>query len=68
NGPQKGTLGGLAALEILDSFGQRSLLTFIRMEVNPALASASFQFKTPAGAEVIRPLCCEFRAGQIQPS
>lgn len=55
NGPQKGTLGGLAALEILDSFGQRSLLTFIRMEVNPALASASFQFKTPAGADVIRP-------------
>ena len=53
--PAKHVTGGLAALEILDSFGQRSLLTFSRMEVNPALPSASFQFKTPAGADVIRP-------------
>jgi outer membrane lipoprotein carrier protein len=53
--PAKQVAGGLAALEILDSFGQRSLLTFSRMEVNPALPSASFQFKIPAGADVIRP-------------
>ena len=44
----------LAALEILDSFGQRSLLTFKRFEVNPALPGNSFQFQTPAGADVIR--------------
>ena len=55
NDPAKGTSGGLAALEILDSFGQRSLLTFSRMEVNPALPSTSFQFKAPPGADVIRP-------------
>lgn len=44
----------LAALEILDSFGQRSVMTFSEFEVNPALSAASFQFKPPAGADVIR--------------
>ena len=44
----------LAALEILDSFGQRSIMTFTQFEVNPALNSASFQFKPPAGADVSR--------------
>lgn len=44
----------LAALEILDSFGQRSLLSFNRFEVNPALPGSSFQFRAPAGADVIR--------------
>jgi outer membrane lipoprotein carrier protein len=44
----------LAALEILDSFGQRSLLTFSKVEVNPKLASGTFQFKPPQGADVIR--------------
>ena len=42
----------LAALEILDSFGQLSVMTFNQFEVNPALAAASFQFKPPAGADV----------------
>lgn len=45
---------GLAALEILDSFGQRSLLNFSKVEVNPALPHDTFQFKPPAGADVIR--------------
>ena len=45
----------LAALEIVDSFGQRSLLTFSHLEVNPALNATAFQFKVPAGADVIRP-------------
>lgn len=53
--PATGASGGLAALEILDSFGQRSLLTFTRMDVNPVLPTTSFQFKAPAGADVIRP-------------
>ena len=45
----------LAALEILDSFGQRSVMTFNQFEVNPALAASSFQFKPPAGASVTGP-------------
>lgn len=44
----------LAALEILDSFGQRSLLSFSKVEVNPSLPADTFQFKTPKGADVIR--------------
>lgn len=45
----------LAALEIQDSFGQRSLLNFSQFEVNPRLAADAFQFKPPKGADVIRP-------------
>jgi outer membrane lipoprotein carrier protein len=44
----------LAALEILDSFGQRSVLKFSKVEVNPALPAGTFVFKAPAGADVIR--------------
>lgn len=44
----------LAALEILDSFGQLSVMTFGQFEINPALSAASFQFKPPAGADVSR--------------
>jgi len=44
----------LAQLEILDSFGQRSVMTFSNFEVNPSLGTAGFQFKPPAGADVIR--------------
>lgn len=44
----------LAALEILDSFGQLSVMTFTQFEVNPALAASNFQFKPPAGADVSR--------------
>ena len=44
----------LAVLDILDSFGQRSVLTFAKSDVNPALSADVFQFKPPAGADVIR--------------
>jgi outer membrane lipoprotein carrier protein len=44
----------LAALEILDSFGQRSLLSFSNVQVNPSLPPNTFQFKPPMGADVIR--------------
>ncbi len=44
----------LAALEILDSFGQRSVLKFTKVEVNPALGAGTFAFKAPAGADVIK--------------
>jgi outer membrane lipoprotein carrier protein len=44
----------LAALEILDSFGQTSVLTFKRMELNVALAPDLFQFKPPQGVDVVK--------------
>jgi outer membrane lipoprotein carrier protein len=45
---------GLAALEITDSFGQRSMLTFTKLEVNPNLPADTFRFTPPKGADVIR--------------
>lgn len=45
----------LGAFEILDSFGQRSLLTFSRMQVNANLPADTFRFTPPAGADIIRP-------------
>jgi outer membrane lipoprotein carrier protein len=44
----------LAALEIVDSFGQRSVLTFSRVQLNVKLPPETFRFKPPAGADVIR--------------
>ncbi|MGJ7490342.1 outer membrane lipoprotein chaperone LolA [Variovorax sp. ZT4R33] len=44
----------LAALEIQDSFGQRSVLKFSKVEVNPALGAGAFAFKAPAGADVLK--------------
>lgn len=44
----------LAALEILDSFSQSSVMSFVQFEVNPALTAASFQFKPPVGTDVSR--------------
>ena len=43
----------LAALDILDSFGQRSLIRFNGMQPNAALPAGTFQFKPPAGADVV---------------
>jgi outer membrane lipoprotein carrier protein len=44
----------LAQLEILDSFGQNSVMTFTGFETNPALGAASFNFTPPPKADVIR--------------
>ena len=44
----------LAALDILDSFGQRSVMTFSRFEANPVFSPGHFQFKPPAGVDVLR--------------
>ncbi len=44
----------LAALEILDGFGQRSVLTFSQLQTPAVLAADTFQFKPPAGADVMR--------------
>ena len=44
----------LVVLEMEDSFGQQSVLRFSGFEVNAGLDAASFAFKPPAGADVIR--------------
>jgi outer membrane lipoprotein carrier protein len=44
----------LAALDILDSFGQRSAIRFTGMQTNAALPPGTFQFKPPAGADVLK--------------
>jgi outer membrane lipoprotein carrier protein len=44
----------LAVMEVQDSFGQRSVLTFSAYEFNPAWGAEHFQFKPPAGADVVR--------------
>ena len=43
----------LAAVEIIDSFGQRSLLQFSQMLANTTVAPDTFKFSAPAGADVI---------------
>lgn len=45
--------GQLAALEILDSFGQRSRLDFAQFESKVALPATRFQFTPPSGADVL---------------
>lgn len=44
----------LAALEILDSYGQRSVIRFENVRANPALPASTFEFKAPAGADVLK--------------
>lgn len=44
----------LSVLEILDSFGQRSVINFANVERNLNFGADSFSFKPPAGADVIR--------------
>lgn len=44
----------LAALDIQDSFGQRSVLTFSNLQVNGAVNVASFTFTPPKGADVVQ--------------
>jgi outer membrane lipoprotein carrier protein len=43
----------LSAVEIVDSFGQRSWLQFSHFEANVALDAARFNYTPPAGADVI---------------
>jgi len=45
----------LTVLDVQDSLGQRSLLTFSAFETNPVLPANAFVFRPPAGADVIRP-------------
>ena len=43
----------LAAVEIVDNFGQRSLLQFSGFAANVAIAPEQFRFTPPAGADVV---------------
>ena len=43
----------LAALEIVDVFGQRSLLQFSAVQANPRLADDAFRFVPPKGVDLI---------------
>ena len=44
----------LAALDILDSFGQHSVLTFSGMQLNTGLNAEAFHFQPPKGADVVQ--------------
>ena len=45
----------LAALDILDSFGQRSMIRFTQLQTLAALPADTFKFQPPAGADVLKP-------------
>lgn len=42
------------AMELRDSFGQVSLLSFTRFEKNPSLSTDQFRFVIPKGADVLK--------------
>lgn len=44
----------LARLEILDSFGQTSVMTFNQLQLNTPVPAGTFDFKPPKGADVVR--------------
>jgi outer membrane lipoprotein carrier protein len=43
----------LAAMELQDNFGQKTLLNFSKMKNNPSLSTSLFRFKPPKGADVL---------------
>jgi outer membrane lipoprotein carrier protein len=44
----------IAALEMVDSFGQTSVIKFEKVQINTNLTPANFNFKVPAGVDVIK--------------
>jgi outer membrane lipoprotein carrier protein len=44
----------LAVLEILDGFGQRSVMQFTGMQVNAGVSADAFRFQPPQGADVVK--------------
>ena len=46
--------GGLASMEILDSFGQLSRLSFTALQLNLPLEASIFKFAAPPGVDVVR--------------
>ncbi len=49
----EGGVASIAAMELKDSFGQTSVLTFGRMERSTGYAADAFRFTPPKGADVI---------------
>ena len=45
----------LAALDIVDSFGQRSLVRFTQLQAVKTLPADTFRFQPPVGADVLKP-------------
>jgi outer membrane lipoprotein carrier protein len=45
--------GGLVALDVLDNFGQRTVIRVSKLERNPKLGAELFRFTPPAGADVV---------------
>jgi outer membrane lipoprotein carrier protein len=43
----------LSALEIVDNFGQKSLLTFTQLAANATMPAEQFKFTVPKGADLI---------------
>jgi outer membrane lipoprotein carrier protein len=44
---------GLRTMELVDNFGQTTVLSFSALERNPKLNPALFRFSPPKGADVI---------------
>lgn len=44
----------LAAMDILDGFGQRSVIRFNNLQVLPSLPAGHFKFEVPAGADIMQ--------------
>jgi outer membrane lipoprotein carrier protein len=45
----------LVVMDVQDSLGQRSVLTFSAFELNPVSSAQTFVFRMPSGVDVIRP-------------
>ena len=45
----------LVVVDVLDGLGQRSVLSFSSLEINPLLAPDTFVFRPPAGVDLVRP-------------
>ena len=45
----------LAAIDMLDSFGQRSLMRFANLQTSASLPAETFKFVAPKGADVLAP-------------
>ncbi len=44
---------GLQVMELVDSFGQKTIIRFTKVEKNPKLAADLFKFTPPKGADVV---------------
>jgi outer membrane lipoprotein-sorting protein len=49
-----GEASTLEVLEIFESFGLRSVLTFRQFQTNAALPEKAFEFRVPVGVDVLK--------------